>query len=154
MITLAKALKVKNRLAGKLKDLQDKATKFNVTDAQKQVFRTINLTEIWAELESTRDKLIDLKGKIAVATAGIAAKLQEMAEYKSQVTFFERLPVEEGVTEPPYGYNSTVPFQPVEIKSYIDEANRQSQIQFFKKRIEDLQDEVDTFNATTQIDFQ
>ena len=73
--------------------------------------------------------------------AGIAAKLQEMAEYKSQVSFFERLTVEEGVTEPPYGYNSTVPFQPVEIKSYIDEANRQSQIQLFKKKIEDLQDD-------------
>lgn len=154
MITLAKALKVKNRLAGKLKDLQDKATKFNVTDVQKQVFRTINLTQIWAELESTRDSLIDIKSKIAVATSAIAGKLQEMAEYKSQVSFFERLPVEEGMTEPPYGYNSSVPFESVEIKSYIDEANRQSQIQLFKKKIEDLQDEVDTFNATTQIDFQ
>jgi hypothetical protein len=154
MITLAKALKVKNRLAGKLKDLQDKATKFNVTDVKKQVFRTINLTEIWAELETTRDSLIDLKGKIAVATAAIAGKLQEMSEYKSQVSFFERLPVEEGMTEPSIYNTSPVPFEPVEIKSYIDEANRQSQIQLFKKKIEDLQDEVDTFNATTQIDFQ
>jgi hypothetical protein len=58
------------------------------------------------------------------------------------------------MTEPSIYNTSPVPFEPVEIKSYIDEANRQSQIQLFKKKIEDLQDEVDTFNATTQIDFQ
>lgn len=153
MMTLTKALKVKNRLAGKLADLQNRANKFNVTDSLQEKYRTTDMVKLWQDIESTRDKLIEIKGKISEATAPISAKLQEMTEYKSYLKFLTLLTISEGQTTEPYGYNSSVPFQPSVIKSYIDEASRSKQVSEFQEKIESLQDDIDIFNASKQINF-
>lgn len=151
MITLAKALKVKNRLVGQLDKAKALIIQYN--SAVKGQERPVAIDRVCSEYDETRKRLIELKGKIAVATGPITPKLVEMAEVKSAIAFLSCLSIKEGLEDKTIGYRDTV-VKTEEWVPYISEAERQRVLKDHQYLIETLQDQVDEFNAVTKIDFE
>ena len=153
MISLHKALKIKNRLAGELAKLQIIANQNNSVREDQKEGKSIDLRKTWEEMAKTRKALIDLEGRIATATAPIAAKLVELAELKAEIAFLESLAIQEGSTDVVTGYGANSSAKTVKWHTYISQEQRNSLAREFKDKIELLQDEVDEFNAKTKIEF-
>jgi hypothetical protein len=148
-MNISKALKVKNRLVGELVRLQDIFKRENSK-------RNDNVSEIDAEkayndvLEAF-DKVVALKGAINKATAGIAIKLAELSEYKKYLTFIQSVPVKEGPETVQGGYGK----DPINYtwKAFINRAKIDEKVAHYQSKIDALQDEIDEFNAKTQVEF-
>lgn len=151
MINLAKALKIKNRLVGQLRLLQDTATTHNCVDAAQQI--SIDIGKTWQDLTGVREKLIILKGKIGAATAPIAGKLAELAEAKNDLVFFDTLPIKEGSQDVMVGYGAGSVMKTITYRNVVNDAEKHRLKAAAQQHIEKLQDEIDEFNAVTRIDF-
>jgi len=154
MISLNKALKIKNRLAGELAKLQIVAQQNNSTREDQKEGKTVVLENVWSEMALTRATLIDLKGKIAVSSSDISPKLVKMAELKAEIVFLNSLPVKEGSEDFVTGYGANSSVKTVKWESYISAASKAELIRGFQDTIDLLQDEIDEYNAITKIDFK
>ena len=142
-MTLARALKERSRLAGKLK------RDFEIINRENSMIegsvRSFDLRLIYAECRDLHQRLVQIKKAIAAANAPIAGRLAEMDEIKSMISYLR-------------GVNTSVGYKP---RSYSNEkdlyevvlgaAELNSEEESLQKRCEELQDEIDTFNAVTEI---
>lgn len=142
-MNIAKALKIKKRLALRIKTIQEIILKENVVSMGTT---TNDLFALLAELDKTISELVIIKAKIHAANSPIAAKLETLGELKSSLLFFKSLPV--GPLEEVIGYNPVVKSQNRILISSIEQQERVKQIQ---NTIDALQDEIDDFNAATLI---
>ncbi len=148
-ITLAQALKEKNRLAGEIA----RAWTFVQTENSKRedIRRVVDVEETYNKIKLYTEKLIELKAKIGVANAGNLERIYRMEEYKSALARLERIGSDETsvfqkLTESTYKeYKRTVVFT----ASQILEMREQIQMECNR-----LQDEMDAFNATAKIEFE
>ena len=150
-MNIAKALKVKNRLAGELKKLQEVYSREN--SRRNDSVSTVDRAKLFLEMVNVGDKLASLKTKIAAASAPIVGKLVEMAEAKAFITYLNSVPTQEGPETTVVAYGSDV------TKEYNWECHQnrvkiEELIKGGQKIIENLQDEVDEFNGRTIIDFE
>jgi peptidoglycan hydrolase CwlO-like protein len=148
-MNISKALKVKNRLVGEVNRLQELVKREN--SRRNDNTSSVNVEETVSQLESTREKLVSLKGAINEASAPISKKLADLAETKSQINFYNSIPSREGEELTLIGSNR-------EKLSYMWSAhlNREkldAKVVELQKKTNDLQDEIDNFNAQTQVDF-
>ena len=145
IVTIARALKEKNRIAGRLAKARELVGEENSRD--KSVPRGVDVAEMYAQAKELRDRLIAIKSAIAEANKPIVSKIIELDEVKSEIAFLNGLNVKEGnfVTT---NYGSR-------IESEIDAVIRKQQvldeIAVLQARADRLQDELDEFNATTKI---
>ena len=145
IVTVARALKEKNRIAGRLAKARELVGEENSRD--KSVPRGVDVAEMYAQAKELRDRLIAIKSAIAEANKPIVSKIIELDEVKSEIAFLNGLNVKEGnfVTT---NYGSR-------IESEIDAVIRKQQvldeIAVLQARADRLQDELDEFNATTKI---
>ncbi len=148
-MNISKALKVKNRLVGEVNRLQEILRREN--SRRNDNPSTVNVEETASNLESTRIKLIALKGAINKASSPISEKLAMLGEIKNQINFYNSLPTREGEEVTLVGSNR-------EKLSYQWNAFfNKEKVDLFVKTKQDVinatQDEIDTFNAQTQVDF-
>lgn len=153
MISLAKALKIKNRLVGELATLQQTARQHNALPIESREEKSVRLDKVWEDLQKVSNRLVELKSKIAVATAGITPLLVDLAETKGTIAFLESLPIKEGKEDTQIGYGVNSSLKTIIWNSFIDEAQKSKLIKENKERIDLLQDQIDEFNAVTKIDF-
>lgn len=153
MISLAKALKIKNRLVGELANLQQTARQHNALPIESRGEKSVRLDKVWEELQKVSNRLVELKSKIAVATAPITPLLVDLAETKGTIAFLESLPIKEGKEDTQIGYGVNSSLKTVVWNSFVDEAQKSKLIKENKERIDSLQDQIDEFNAVTKIDF-
>lgn len=153
-MTISSGLKEKNRIAGKIATLQKRVKQFNKHEkGQDQDFNSLetlkSLQEEWAYL-------IALKTRLAIANVGIAEKLIKLTEAKAELTFWngftsydagraEEIEVENFRQGTEYVSKEKIIVSEITSK---DVAGHQERVQ---KEIENLQDEIDAYNATTQI---
>ena len=148
IVTIARALKEKNRVAGRLAKARGLVGEENSRD--KSVPRGIDVAEMYAQAKELRDRLIAIKSAIAEANKPIVSKIIELDEIKSEIAFLNALDVKEGkfVTT---NYGSR-------IESDIDAVIRKQQVMeevsALQSRADRLQDELDAFNATTKIEIE
>lgn len=148
IVTIARALKEKNRVAGRLAKTRGLIGEENSRD--KSVPRGIDVAEMYAQAKELRDRLIAIKSAIAEANKPIVSKIIELDEVKSEIAFLNGLNVKEGkfVTT---NYGSR-------IESDIDAVIRKQQVMeevsALQARADRLQDELDEFNATTKIEIE
>lgn len=154
MISLNKALKIKNRLAGELAKLQVLAQQNNSIREDQKEGKTVIIENVWSEMASLRASLIDIKGKIAIASANVAAKLVKMAELKAEIAFLNSLIVKEGNEDFVNGYGANASIKTVKWISHISAAEKNQLIRDFQNTVESLQDEIDEYNAVTKIDYK
>jgi hypothetical protein len=150
-MTIVKALKEKNRIAGRIAKLQRDVEKYNHFEGVNT--NDFNSRDLLRSLQEEWAFLIDIKTKIAKANNGIADKLVNLTEAKAELSFWEGFragQAEETTLERRYIGGQTVEVSV--LGGYtIPNKEIQENINRVQKLIEDLQDEIDNYNATTQI---
>ena len=144
---ISKALKVKNRLAGEVAALKDIFKREN--SRRNDNPSKVSPEEVLNSLTAKRKELIVLKGKISIASAGIAQSLSNLAELKLQKNFLAGLPTREGEEVSFVGRD-----QEKLVYTWTAFLNREALddlLAAIQDQINNLQDEVDTFNASTDI---
>jgi len=146
-MNLSQALKQKNRLAGELVRQQQILQRENArrSDSVSKVDRT----EVWAKIQKLSEELGVLKGKITTANVGIYPSLERMAELKSRIAFLNGLPKREGEEVTFVGRDQEKMVYTWD--SHINQEQTDKMIADLQLQINNLQDQVDLHNATTEV---
>jgi len=144
---IVKALKQKNRLAGEVASLQEVLKRENSRRSDNP--SKIVVETVTSQLKLKREELIDLKGRISKASAGIASKLARLEETKQEKNYFAGLPTREG-TEVAFVGRDQEKLEYV-WTAYYNREGVDKKLAELQEEINNLQDEVDTFNASTDV---
>jgi len=151
-ITIAKALKEKNRIAGKISTLQKQVETYNYFDEDE--VKDFDSLELLTQLQVEWAHLIDLKSKIAKANVGIADKLVRLTEAKAELSFWNGFR-SAGQARERYDKSMYIGDKYVSVEAFKISKITSKEIADHRERvqklIEDLQDEIDDYNATTKI---
>jgi hypothetical protein len=151
-MSIARALKEKNRISGKIAKLQYQVNQVNrFEDGKKQDF---NSRELLTQLQEEWAHLINLKNKIAAANIGIADKLIKLTEAKAELQFwntFTNAGQEVEVSTKSVFKNRE--YVDVEVKTFSTITSKEihDNRERVQQLIETLQDDIDEYNAKTQI---
>ena len=143
-MTVAQALKQKNKLVVELKKQYEIAKKFNSIEAGNP--RRYSVQDALDKAAGLTAQLIQLKTKIHLANAPIYGDIFRMAELKGRVKELRKISTDEGKQEGRYGGT------PSEKVVEINIAEIDSMISTLESSIEEIQSRLDFHNATTQID--
>jgi len=155
-MNIAQALKTKNRIIGEMNKHLSFVEKHNISSKKAGSERSTQskgappeaVREAFSNYLELGKKLIGIKSSIQTASAPLAGKLVEMAETKSLLTKVQGIPVRESVSvEGGFGKET----YEVEYSSVITEKEQIALGEELQNKINALQDEIDAFNATTQI---
>ena len=146
MITLAKALKLKKRIVQKLSQVQTDIAANNSTmvGAVKEV-DVKALIDLRATLVAS---LIELKVKLATANLSIVPKILRLAELKSENTWLGTVGTQRGKVK-----RSSYSEEIDEFETVLTKADVDAKVKANEAVIDQLQEELDAYNATTKIDF-
>jgi hypothetical protein len=142
-MTLAKALRVKNRLASKLhkkKSIVGLYNSYNEKNPPNYV-----IPQLLEDIVVLGSQLIELKTAISLANKGIAKQLHELEEAKSAITFLNEINRKEG-TFTDYGQ------EPITFKVFMKDIEIAKVIEEQQDVIETIQDEINQFNTSTIIE--
>lgn len=142
-MTLAKALKKKNRMAQKISNLQQEIQRENSVQIDDP--RKIKVDDLMEELKEEVNQLIKLKIAIFIASAQMRENILRMSELKSRIVFLLGMSTKEGKIS---DYGDV----PIEYKVIFDKIFVKEQVLKCEEEIDDIQDELDKFNHTTVID--
>jgi predicted nucleic acid-binding Zn-ribbon protein len=138
-LSLSKALKLKNRLAGRLAKTNLTIAQYNCTvDGRKD---EVNIKELDTQRTALVAALVDLKTSIYEANKGIYRNIILIGEKKGEIEFLSGLNTKHG-TEP-HGYQS----QQVTYVSVIQKTDVDKRVKQLEKEIDALQDKIDEYNA-------
>jgi hypothetical protein len=143
---LHKALKLRKKLVGEIAKLKQQIQSKNSYTFGSVNPEKFNVEKIYAELLTKIDSLVGLKYAINEANREIQSKIYTMSEYKALLVFWNSVNVTEGQHK--IGYTDV---QTIEYVAQIDELKRNEMVEEFQKKIDALQEELDTFNYTTEI---
>jgi hypothetical protein len=141
---LAKALKLKNQLAGEVAHLKDLMAKQNVR-SNKQKFDYQN-RDVLGQLRVKIDELVKVKAALGVANAEVYDKIFRLAELKGLVAMLTSLDTKAGVFHEggQFGQQS----YEVEYVAQLSKVEVDKLVAELKEEIQALQDELDEFNFT------
>lgn len=143
-----KALKVKNRLVGEVVRLQEILKRENSRRSDNQ--STIIPENVYSELISTFKKLTLIKTAIKQASVPVYEKIERIAELKGYINFLNTLPTRKGEETILHPTHEKIVYQ---WTSFIDKEKQDDLIVAVQKEINEYQDEVDTFNAVTEVNY-
>lgn len=144
-MNIKQALKEKNKLAKKVTDLMDRTNRNNSMD--EGAVRSYDPKESLEQALQMVDDLVNLKTKMHIANAEVYDKIFRMSEYKSLVKYLKTLNCNQGtIVTSRYG-DSTAR----QMTTVITEVERDALVEKYETLIDNLQTELDTHNATTQI---
>ena len=146
--SLAMALKQKNRLAGELVRQQQILQRENARRSDS--VSTVDRDGVYRKILDLSDQLGELKGKITQANVNIYPALERMAELKGRIAFIQGLQKREGEEVVFVGRDQEqVKYQ---WDSFINQEKCDETVAELQEQINDLQDEVDAYNATTEVE--
>ncbi len=147
-VNLAKALKLKNALVGEINRAKEILTREN--SRSELSTSNVNREAVYNDIVAKTVTLTELKASIAKANVGIYSTLAEMAEAKSSIAYLKTLPTLDGIVRSETRFG-TVPAVDTKFDAFFTQEKVDAEVAKLQKRIEDLQDAADTFNATTTI---
>ena len=144
---IAKALKLKNKLAGEVAQLKELLAKQNARSA-KQKF-DYDTREVLASLRTKIQELVKTKAAIAAANAEVYDRIFRLAELKGLVTTLGSLDTRSGV----FLEGGDFARQPIEVEyvAQLSKVEVDRTIEELKSEIQALQDELDEFNFTRSV---
>lgn len=145
-ITLAQALKEKNRITGELNKLWHLVQTEN--SCWENRTRSIDVNETMQTINFYTAKLIELKTKIGKANAGNLENIYALEEYKSQISKFANIDTSEDTRYLGENEERTLSKKCVIMASDVLRELRTVQI-----KCNALQDKLDTYNVTHKIEF-
>jgi hypothetical protein len=143
-ISLAKALKLKNRLAGRLGSVQADVQLYNsVFEEQRENFDVPALLKL---RDALAESLVELKTLIVLANADIQHDIIELGELKAKLTWLAGINTRDGKER--HGFQNTeVTYVAILKKPEIDAQRRE-----LESRIDAIQDKLDAYNYTKKIE--
>jgi hypothetical protein len=144
---LAKALKLKNQLAGEVAQLKELLVKQNVRPS-KQTFDYDN-REVLARLRAKLDELVRVNAALATANAEIYAKIFRLAELKGLVATLTALETKSGVFHEGRGFGEAT--YEVEYVAQLGKVDVDKLVAELQNEIQTLQDALDEFNFTRSV---
>lgn len=142
---LSQALKEKKRLAAEIAHLKNRIQSKNSYIKASNVNEKFNVTEMYAELQAKVQELVNLKIVINEANREIQSSIYLLSENKAMITFWQGVNVNEGMQE--RGYQDTL----TEYECQFDEIKKIELVASYQKRADTIQDEIDTYNYTTEV---
>lgn len=146
-VNLAKALKLKNSLVGEINRLKETLTRENSRSTEST--STVNREQVYNDIVNKTLSLVSLKGAIAKANVGLYTTLAEIAEAKSFIAYLKGLNTADGVvrTEGRFGGTGLE----TKFSAFFTQEKVDAEVAKIQKRIEELQDVADNYNALTTI---
>jgi hypothetical protein len=145
-VSLAKALRLKNRLAGRYKKVQAEIAKHNSVQEGAERPDVRKLYNLLVQLEGY---LVEVKSQIAAANLPINQAILESQELKGRVTWMQGLNTFNGTqTIPSY---TTAPSIVTKYEAVIRQAEVTATIGQMEQRIDQLQDQIAAHNHRTNI---
>lgn len=141
---IAKALKLKNQLAGEVAQLRELLAKQN-SRSTKQKFDYDN-REVLTRLRAKLEELVKVKAAIAAANAEVYDKIFRLAELKGLVATLTGLETKAGVFHE--GGRFGEPAYEVEYVAQLAKVDVDKLVAELKNEIQSLQDALDEFNFT------
>lgn len=145
-MNIHQGLKEKNRLAGKLKKLDEWIA--NCGHWVKGNAPAYNLIDLLERRKLMVDKLIKLKNEISIASQPMNRTMMILAEKKTYINLLKGLNVSRGIQTDYYRRGT----EGVEYDSAMSEAEKDKLIEDVEQEISDLQDKLDAFNAITDLE--
>jgi hypothetical protein len=144
-MNIKQALKLKNKLIKSISENTKLLQQYNTVEVGNP--RPYSSTVLMVEISKATDELIALKSAIHRANAPMFEKIFEMSELKSAIKGLQKMDCTEGKSNRDrYRMESELI-----LTSEISLVVRNNKIKNLEERIEYLQDEMDVFNATTEI---
>jgi len=142
---LSKALKLKNKKVNEYNNLVTKMVSHNSYDIDTN--QTYNSTELYMEVIDKREDLIKFKTAIHLTSEPIRENIFRLGEYKNLLMNLNRLNTTEGVVKSRgYGESDKSIYA-----CSINELQKVEMMEWYQNAIENIQDEIDVFNATTEL---
>ena len=149
-VTLARALKEKNRLVGRIVKLRKVVGEENSTIVG--AARSVDVRAIYDNAKALTRRLVSIKTAISRANIPIVSKLVEMEELKSAISYLNRLNTSSGMRRT---LNERYASEELcEYSAVITMQDVLNEVEAMQKRIEDIQDELDDFNASTTVEIE
>lgn len=129
-------------MAGRLARIRSLLNEENSHD--ELIPRSIDVTATFFEEKELVKRLAETKTAIAMANTGIVGKIIELAEAKSAISWLNSMSTREGVYEESYSNRHT----------YVAEIKKNdvmNEVNALQRHMEDLQDEIDAYNATKKV---
>lgn len=145
-IRLAKALRIKNKLAGEIAELGRRLQGYN--SYREENVPPFKADDVWAERQALVIKLTNLKAKISAANVPIQWAIFKLAELKSAVALVKEISTKAGVTSDPYGDDNTYV-----VKVQWDAVKVAAIVKGTSAQIEEMQDLIEAHNASITIEF-
>lgn len=142
---LAKALKLKNKLLKEYNVTLSRVVTSNSYDVDTK--KVYNAAELLVEAVTQRDKYVSLKAAIHTTSEPIRKKIFELGELKNFLSRINSLPTTEGIVKESSYRSDSVNTYAVD----ITEQQKQDLIKAVEDAIENIQEEIDQFNATTDL---
>lgn len=148
-VNLSKALKLKNSLIAEIGRLKGILSREN--SRSERSTSTIDRGEVFKSLTEKTLELVSLKSKIARANVGIYEVLAAMEEAKSAIGYYQTLNVTDGEQVEHQRYGQAEPTK-TKYNAYLKQEDVDKLVSELQKKIEEGQDAVDAYNATTFIE--
>ena len=145
-MTVKQALKLKNRLIGEIRQLNQRVHEYNsVVEGN---VRPYSVKETLSTIYGKINELTALKTQIHLANAKVYDKIFLLSELKSLVKMMKELDCTEGSSNEYYlrrGEATTVKTSEMSI------LERDNEVGFLESRIDEIQEELDYHNAVTEL---
>ena len=144
-MNLTKALKHKKKLVKQIDEMFIRFQKYNSQPVD-QVGTGYNPEEAYTKWISLTNELVNLKTKIQNANAPIADKIFRLGEVKNLISRIRGLDTKSGIVRDRYRAEELITYV-----AYMDLFTKDNLIKGWEEEIEQLQEEIEAFNAITKI---
>jgi hypothetical protein len=144
-MTIKQALKQKNKLVKNITENTKLMQQHNSIEVGNQ--RPYSSSMLYNEIQKDTKELASLKARIHIANTPVMEDIFWMSEMKSTIAALKKMDCTEGKSNRDrYRMESEIV-----LTSEISLVNRNQMIKLMETNIEEIQDKLDTFNATTEI---
>ena len=147
-ITVARALKLKNRLVARIRTIASDMERYNST--VEGGTKEVNAREALTEYDRLVDYLISLKAKIFASNAAVYEKILRLAEMKSKIKVLRSLNTQHGKVVDTFRYSTST--SELEYEANFRKADVDSMTRVLEDQVDKIQEELDSHNHTNFID--
>jgi uncharacterized protein YkuJ len=145
-MTIKQALKLKNKLIKNIGENTKLMQEYNSVEVGNT--RPYSTQMLYKQIEKDTKELASLKSKIHIANVPVMEDIFWMSEMKSIITNLKKMSCDEGKSNRDRYYRSEGESV---MTSEISLVSRNEEIKMLEAKIEEIQDKLDVFNATTEI---
>jgi uncharacterized protein (UPF0335 family) len=148
-MNIKQALKRKNKLVKEISSEFEKLQKYNsVVEGMERVYEPQQAMDNYIR---KTNQLIALKTAVHRANAPVYDKIFRLAELKSVISQVKRLDCQSGTVHSRGGYGT--PSETIVMTAIVSIIERDQLVEKLEAEIEMIQDDLDRWNATTEIDW-